>query len=245
MPEDLLLQKPIEIKGRPVRNRIAYAPMVSMVAENGFIGDQALAWYEARIRGGVGLCMVEGTNVSPDQWVEYFPQITLHDDERAESHGKLVDLIHSYDCHASIQLAHGGMMAVTARMLFPDFMPKLPTAPHFAERPWMPVSGLDLLKDPNYQGEAMSTEKVRQTVMEFAGAAARAKRAGYDSVEIHGAHAVLVGNFLSPFYNLRTDRYGGSLERRMRFCLEIVEETRKASISMLSSRIRPPMLSSV
>ena len=227
MANDLLLQTPIEIKGRPVKNRIAYAPMVSMCAENGFVGDAALDWYENRIKGGVGLCMVEGTNVSPDQFIEYMPQIAIHDDERGESHKKLVDLIHSYDCHASIQLAHGGMMAVTARMLFPDFMPQLPTAPHFAERPWMPVAGLDLLKDPNYQGEAMSTEKVRETVMEFARAAGRAKKAGYDSVEIHGAHAVLVGNFLSPFYNLRTDRYGGSLERRMRFCLEIVEEIRK------------------
>jgi len=228
MPNDLLLQRPIEIKGRPIKNRVAYAPMLSMVAENGMIGERALAWYEARIKGDVGLCMVEGTNVSPDQFREFMPQVAIHDDEKAESHRQLVDLIHSYDCHASIQLAHGGMMAVTARMIFPDFMPQLPTAPHFAERPWMPVSGLDILKDPNYQGEAMSTEKVRQTVMEFASAAARAKRVGYDSVEIHGAHAVLVGNFLSPFYNLRTDRYGGSLERRMRFCLEVVEETRNA-----------------
>ncbi len=228
MPKDLLLQQPIEIKGRRIRNRIAYAPMVSMVADDGRIGERALAWYEARIKGDVGFCMVEGTNVSPDQFLEFMPQVTIHEDERAESHRKLVDLIHSYDCHASIQLAHGGLMAVTARMLFPDFMPQLPTPPHYAERPWMPISGLDILKDPNYQGEAMSTEKVRQTVMEFAESAARAKRVGYDSVEIHGAHAVLVGNFLSPFYNLRTDRYGGSLERRMRFCLEIVEETRKA-----------------
>jgi 2,4-dienoyl-CoA reductase-like NADH-dependent reductase (Old Yellow Enzyme family)/thioredoxin reductase len=202
--------------------------MVSMTTEDGRIVDKTLAWYEARIRGGVGLCMVEGTNVSPDQFREFMPQVVLHEDERAESHRALVDLIHSYDCHASVQLAHGGLMAVTARMLFPDFMPQLPTPPHYAERPWMPVSGIDILKDPNYVGEAMSTEKVRQTVMEFARAAGRAKRVGYDSVEIHGAHGVLVGNFLSPFYNLRTDRYGGSLERRMRFCLEIIEETRRA-----------------
>ncbi len=228
MPQDLFLQRPIEIKGRPVRNRIAYAPMISMTAEDGRIVDKTLAWYEARIKGGVGLCMVEATNVSPDQFREYMPQVVLHEDERAESHRALVDLIHSYDCHASVQLAHGGIMAVTARMMFPDFMPQLPTPPHYAERPWMPVSGIDILKDPNYVGEAMSTEKVRQTVMEFAAAAGRAKRVGYDSVEIHGAHGVLVGNFLSPFYNLRTDRYGGSLERRMRFCLEIIDETRRA-----------------
>jgi 2,4-dienoyl-CoA reductase-like NADH-dependent reductase (Old Yellow Enzyme family)/thioredoxin reductase len=202
--------------------------MISMTAEDGRIVDKTLAWYEARIKGGVGLCMVEATNVSPDQFREYMPQVVLHEDERAESHRALVDLIHSYDCHASVQLAHGGIMAVTARMMFPDFMPQLPTPPHYAERPWMPVSGIDILKDPNYVGEAMSTEKVRQTVMEFAAAAGRAKRVGYDSVEIHGAHGVLVGNFLSPFYNLRTDRYGGSLERRMRFCLEIIDETRRA-----------------
>lgn len=228
MPDDLMLQRPIEIKGRRVRNRIAYAPMLSLVAEDGRVGEKALAWYEARIRGGVGLCMLEGTNVSPDQFREFMPQMTLHDDRYVESHRPLVELIHSYDCHASIQIAHGGMMAVTARMFFPDFMPQLPTAPHFAERPWMPVSGMDLLKDPNYVGEAMSTEKVRETVREFARAGLRAKQAGYDSVEIHGAHAVLIGNFLSPFYNLRTDRYGGSLERRMRFCLEVIDETRKA-----------------
>jgi 2,4-dienoyl-CoA reductase-like NADH-dependent reductase (Old Yellow Enzyme family)/thioredoxin reductase len=228
MSSDLILQQPIEIKGRRIRNRIAYAPMLSLVAEDGRIGEKALAWYEERIKGGVGLCMVEGTNVSPDQFREFMPQMTLHDDSYAESHKRLVDLIHSYDCHASIQIAHGGMMAVTARMFFPDFMPQLPTAPHFAERPWMPVSGMDLLKDPNYVGEAMTTEKVRETVMEFARAGLRAKQAGYDSVELHAAHAVLIGNFLSPFYNLRTDRYGGSLERRMRFCLEVIDETRKA-----------------
>jgi len=228
MADDLLMRKPIEIKGKPIKNRLAYAPMVSMMAENGMVSEKTVKWYEGRIKGGIGLCMVEGTNVSPDQFIEFMPQVALHDDKYVESHKPLVDMIHSYDCHASIQLAHGGMMAVTARMFFPDFMPKLPTAPHFAERPWMPVSGLDLLKDPNYQGEAMSTEKVRETVMEFAESARRAKEAGYDSVELHGAHAVLIGNFLCPFYNLRTDRYGGSLERRMRFCLEIVDETRKA-----------------
>jgi 2,4-dienoyl-CoA reductase-like NADH-dependent reductase (Old Yellow Enzyme family)/thioredoxin reductase len=228
MSDDLMLQLPIEIKGKPVRNRIAYAPMVSMMAENGMVTEKTLKWYEGRIQGDVGLCMVEGTNVSPDQFLDFMPQVALHDDKFVESHKSLVDLIHSYDCHASIQLAHGGMMAVTIRMFFQDFMPQLPTAPHFAEKPWMPVSGLDLLKDPNYQGEAMSTEKVRETVMEFASSARRAKEAGYDSVEIHGAHGVLIGNFLSPFYNLRTDRYGGSLERRMRFCLEIVEESREA-----------------
>jgi 2,4-dienoyl-CoA reductase-like NADH-dependent reductase (Old Yellow Enzyme family)/thioredoxin reductase len=228
MADDLMLQKPIEIKGKPVRNRIAYAPMVSMMADNGFVTEKTVKWYEGRIKGGVGFCMVEGTNVSPDQFIDFMPQVALHDDKYVESHKPLVDMMRSYDCHASIQLAHGGLMAVTVRMFFPDFMPQLPTAPHFAEKPWMPVSGMDLLKDPNYQGEAMSTEKVRETVMEFARAARRAKEAGYDSVELHGAHAVLIGNFLSPFYNLRTDRYGGSLERRMRFCLEVVEETRKA-----------------
>lgn len=92
----------------------------------------------------------------------------------------------------------------------------------------MPVCGVDILKDPNYVGEAMSTEKVRQAVKEFASAAVRAKRVGYDSVDINGAHGVLVGNFLSPFYNLRTDWYGGSLERRMRFCLELIEVARRA-----------------
>jgi len=228
MAGDLLLQEPIEINGKTVRNRIAYAPMVSVTAENGMITEKTLAWYEARIRGGVGLCMVEGTNTSPDQFLEFMPQMTLHDDNYVETHKTLVNLIQSHDCHASIQLAHAGLMAVTARMMFPDFMPQLPTAPHYAEKPWMPVSGVDLLKDPNYQGEAMSTEKVRETVMEFAGSARRAKEAGYDSVEIHGAHGVLIGNFLSPFYNLRTDRYGGDLEQRMRFCLEIVEEVRKS-----------------
>ncbi len=228
MTSDLMLKQPIEIKGKTVRNRIAYAPMVSMMAENGMVTEKTLKWYEGRIKGGVGLCMVEGTNVSPDQFLDFMPQVALHDDKFVESHKPLVELIHSYGCHASIQLAHGGMMAVTIRMFFPDFMPQLPTAPHFAEKPWMPVSGMDLLKDPNYQGEAMSTEKVRETVMEFARAAGRAKDAGYDSVEIHGAHAVLIGNFLSPFYNLRTDRYGGSLERRMRFCLEVIDESRKA-----------------
>ncbi len=228
MPDNLFLQRPIEIKGRKIRNRIAYAPMLSTMADNGIVNEKTLAWYEARIKGGVGLCMVEGTNVSPDQFVEFMPQMAIHDDERGKSHKALVDLIHSYDCHAGIQLAHGGIMAVTARIMFQDFMPQLPTAPHYAERPWMPVSGIDVLKDPNYVGEEMSTEKVRETVREFAAAARRAKEAGYDSLELHAAHGVLIGDFLSPFYNLRTDRYGGSLERRMRFCLEIVEAVREA-----------------
>ncbi len=227
MGKDLLLQKPIEMKGTTIRNRIAYAPMISTMADNGMIVEKTLAFYEARIKGDIGLCMVEATNVSPDQFIEYMPQMTFHDDKYIETHKPLIDLIHSYDCHASIQLAHGGMMAVTARMLFQDFFPQLPTAPHFAERPWMPVAGLDILGDPNYTGKAMSTEKVRETVMEFARAGLRAKQAGYDSIEIHAAHAVLIGNFMSPFYNLRTDCYGGSRERRLRFCLEIIEETRK------------------
>ena len=124
MADDLFLKKPIEIKGKLIKNRIAYAPMVSVTAENGFVVEKTLAWYEARIKGGVGFCMVEGTNTSPDQFLEFMPQMTLHDDKYVESHKSLVNLIHAYDCHASIQLAHAGLMAVTARMMFPDFMPQ-------------------------------------------------------------------------------------------------------------------------
>ncbi len=228
MVEDLWLKRPIEIKGKTLRNRIAYAPMVSMTTENGYVVQKTLDWYESRIKGGVGFCMVEAANVSADMFLEYTPQLTVHEDERAESHKALTDLIHTYSCHASLQLAHAGIMGVTARVFFQDFLPQLPSAPHYAEKPWMPVSGVDVLKDPNYQGEAMSTEKTRETVMDFGRAAVRAKQAGYDSVEIHAAHGVLIGNYLSPFYNQRTDKYGGSRERRMQFCLEIIQEVRNA-----------------
>lgn len=134
----------------------------------------------------------------------------MYDDSFIPEYKKLTDLVHKHDSKIMMQLAYGGTKTtynLGERVIF---------APsEVAER------GTQTL------GKAMTKDEIAYIVEAFAKASLRAKESGFDGVEIHGAHTYLINQFLSPYYNQRSDEYGGSIENRMRFLLEIFEATRK------------------
>ena len=201
---------PIEIGGVRLRNRTLLPSMTTRLADDaGHVTDATLAYYRARAEGGVGLVTVE--MASPEIAGKHrFRELGIYDDMFLPGLRRLVDTLHEAGARASIQLGHGGSRA---RSVVSGTTPVAPSAVP------TPVFEIDAeLAVP----EAMSAARIRETVDAYVAAAARAQRAGFDMVELHGAHGYLISQFLSPLENTRSDAYGGSLENRARFGLEIL-----------------------
>nr|WP_255497406.1 NAD(P)-binding protein [Pseudonocardia sp. SID8383] len=201
---------PIEIGGVRLRNRTLLPSMTTRLADDaGHVTEATLAYYRARADGGVGLVTVE--MASPEIAGKHrFRELGIYDDMFLPGLRRLVDTLHEAGARASIQLGHGGSRA---RSVVSGTTPVAPSAVP------TPVFEIDAeLAVP----EAMSAARIRETVDAYVAAAARAQRAGFDMVELHGAHGYLISQFLSPLENTRSDAYGGSLENRARFGLEIL-----------------------
>ncbi|MFG1636455.1 NAD(P)-binding protein [Pseudonocardia alni] len=201
---------PIEIGGVRLRNRTLLPSMTTRLADDaGHVTEATLAYYRARADGGVGLVTVE--MASPEIAGKHrFRELGIYDDMFLPGLRRLVDTLHEAGARASIQLGHGGSRA---RSVVSGTTPVAPSAVP------TPVFEIDAeLAVP----EAMSPARIRETVDAYVAAAARAQRAGFDMVELHGAHGYLISQFLSPLENTRSDAYGGSLENRARFGLEIL-----------------------
>lgn len=201
---------PIEIGGVRLRNRTLLPSMTTRLADDaGHVTEATLAYYRARADGGVGLVTVE--MASPEIAGKHrFRELGIDDDMFLPGLRRLVDTLHEAGARASIQLGHGGSRA---RSVVSGTTPVAPSAVP------TPVFEIDAeLAVP----EAMSAARIRETVDAYVAAAARAQRAGFDMVELHGAHGYLISQFLSPLENTRSDAYGGSLENRARFGLEIL-----------------------
>ncbi|MGI8669976.1 MAG: NADH:flavin oxidoreductase/NADH oxidase [Aridibacter sp.] len=203
------------------RNRIWVSPMCQYSSEDGMPTDWHLVHLGSRAVGGAGLVIVEATAVSPEGRIS--PQDSgIWSDEHAEKFKRITKFIKEQGAIAGIQIAHAGRKASTAppwengKVLDDSgggWQPVAPTAEKFAEHFRMPKA-LD----------ESGLEKVRN---DFADAAKRAVEAGFEVIEIHNAHGYLLHEFLSPLSNKRNDEYGGSLENRMRFPLEIAKIVRE------------------
>lgn len=184
--------------------------------------DWHLAHLGARALGGAGLILAEATAVSPEGRISP-GDLGLWRDEQVEPLARVARFIREQGSVAGIQLAHAGRKASTAR----PWDGSGPLSP--AEGGWAPVRGASPLPfsdgyptpDPLREGD------LQELVDAFAGAAERALRAGFQVVEIHGAHGYLLHSFLSPLTNHRTDDYGGSFENRTRLLREVVVATRE------------------
>lgn len=204
------LWQPVLINQMELRNRIVYPPMVTQYAdEQGFITDRARNYYEARAKGGAGLVIIEATYVHP-RGHAFAQQIGISDDKFIPGLTGLVDAIHRHGAKAAIQLHHGGRMAKS------KLMGMKPVAPS-------PIAAFG-----NEVPQELTIDEIKDIIRFFAAAALRAKRAGFDGVEIHGAHGYLVHQFLSRAANARRDEYGGSLANRARFLLGVIEAVRGA-----------------
>lgn len=193
-----------------LRNRIVMAPMgTKHASKEGYVTDQIKDYFEARARGGAGLIIVEATLVHPQgRGFENLLEIT--NDKFIPGLSDLVRVIHKHGAKAAIQLQHCGRLAKS------KLTGMQPVAPSPIPRP-----GDEVPKE-------LTLEEIKEIVGYFAVAAVRAKKAGFDGIEIHGAHGYLVDQFLSPSSNKRQDIYGRGLRNRARFLIEIIEAVKGA-----------------
>ena len=232
MPENTELFSALNVGGLTLPNRIAVSPMCQYSCEDGFATDWHLVHLGSRAVGGAALVMVEASAVSPEG------RITPGDmgfwkDEHVAKHRQIVEFAHTQGAKMGIQLAHAGRKAsmsapwTAERVMSPEeggwtnvMAPSaIPFAAHYAQ----PV--------------ALDAAGIRQVIAAFGAAAARAKQAGFDVVEIHSAHGYLLHEFLSPLSNQRTDEYGGSFVNRIRLLTEVVEAVRREWNGTLFVRI--------
>jgi 2,4-dienoyl-CoA reductase-like NADH-dependent reductase (Old Yellow Enzyme family) len=211
-----ILLTPARIGAVEIRNRIVMPPMTTRLSDaEGFVTDDTIAYYVARVRGGVGLITVE--MASPTRAGRHRRrELGIFDDRFVPGLARLVDEIHRGGAKASIQLGHGG--GHTRK----DICGETPLAPSAIPHPVFEVTNETIVP------KAMTRDDIAATTAAFAGAAARAERAGFDCVEIHAAHGYLISQFLTPFENRRTDSYGGTLENRARFGLDILRAVKAA-----------------
>ncbi|HEX4553151.1 MAG TPA: NAD(P)-binding protein [Xanthobacteraceae bacterium] len=211
-----ILLTPGRIGAVEIRNRIVMPPMTTRLSDaEGFVTDDTIAYYMARVHGGVGLITVE--MASPARAGRHRRrELGIFDDRFVPGLARLVDEIHRGGAKASIQLGHGG--GHTRR----DICGEEPLAPSAIPHPVFEVTNETIVP------KAMTRDDIAATTAAFAAAAARAARAGFDCVEIHAAHGYLISQFLTPFENRRTDSYGGSLENRARFGLDILRAVKAA-----------------
>ena len=205
-----LLTSPIKIANMELRNRMIMPPMVTNFAyEDGSVTDTFRAYHEARAKGGVGLIIVEASNVHP--LGKGFPnEIAIFSDRFVPGLRSLTDAVHAHGAKIAIQLFHAGRQTTSRVTGHPPLAPSPITDPVTGELP-----------------RELTKEEIAGLVKDFGKAATRAKAAGFDAVEIHCAHGYLLCEFLSPHTNRRTDEYGGTLDNRMRFPLEILRAVRQ------------------
>lgn len=218
------LFRPLTLRGVTFSNRIVVTPMCQYVAEDG----HSVLWHRSHhgrfALSGVGGALVESTGVTREGRIT--PGcLGIYLDEHVAGLKQIVDIYHDQDIPVGIQLCHAGRKA-SAAVPLQGAAPLIDGDPDSAWEPIAP-SALALSEDWPVPRE-MTTDDIESTIEAFGLAAERALRAGFDFVEIHGAHGYLVNSFFSPLGNRRSDQWGGeSIENRMRFPLRIAETLRE------------------
>lgn len=211
---------PLTIRKITLRNRIMVSPMCQYSSEDGFANDWHLVHLGSRAVGGAALVMTEATAVSPEGRIS--PQdLGIWKDEHIERLRGITSFIHQQGAVAGIQLAHAGRKASHLRPW--EGGGQLPSS----GGGWKTVAPSALaFREEEEAPLALSAADIRQVTADFGAAAARALTAGFKVIELHAAHGYLIHQFLSPLSNQRDDAYGGSLENRIRFLVEITEAVR-------------------
>jgi 2,4-dienoyl-CoA reductase-like NADH-dependent reductase (Old Yellow Enzyme family) len=219
------LLTPFAVRDLTLKNRVVISPMCQYSAIEGVVNDWHLAHLGRFAIGGAGLVFVEATGVEARGRISP-GDVGLWNDEQARALARIADFLKANGAAAGIQLAHAGRKASSRRPW--DGGGEL-TAGDAAkgEAAWETIAPSAVKFDDNYPlPRAMSTADMAEVIIAFREATRRAYDAGFDVVEIHGAHGYLLHSFLSPLSNHRTDAYGGDREGRMRFPLEVIETVR-------------------
>lgn len=205
---DMLFQ-PFQLGPMVLRNRIVMPPMgINAATEEGYVTQRVLDYYEKRAQGGVGLVIVEATCVDRSRGKDVRYQLALDDDKCIPGLTQLARVIQRWGAKAAIQLHHAG--GTTSQALNRNQL--------VAPSPLSAMNG-SLAKE-------LTKDEIHDIIALFAQGAARARESGFDAVEVHGASNHLVAQFLSSKWNKRQDNYGGNIENRARFLLEILSVTR-------------------
>lgn len=213
MSETPNLFTPFQLGPYELANRVVMAPMTRSRAGKGNVPTELMAEYYAQ-RAGAGLIVSEGSQVSP-QGVGYPDTPGIHTDAQVEGWRRITDAVHAKGGRIFLQLWHVG------RVSHPSLQPggALPVAPSAIGAPGELYTGQGT--KPFVTPRALETDEIAGVVEQFAEGARRAYAAGFDGVELHGANGYLIDQFLRDGTNHRTDRYGGSVENRVRFLEEV------------------------
>ena len=203
------LFSPITIKGKTMKNRLAVAPMVTNYCnEDGTCTEMFSAYHETKAKGGFGMIITEDFAVRPrGKGFKHLPG--LWNDEQIPGFKEFTKRIHKHDTVLIAQIYHAGRQS--SKMVLGE-APQAPSAIPCPFSPDMP--------------EELSIEEIKKIITEFGDCALRAEKAGFDGIEVHGAHGYLISQFMSSYTNKRTDEYGGSLQNRIRFAVEVVKDIR-------------------
>lgn len=198
--------------GATLKNRFVLSPLTNLQSHpDGVLSDDEYRWLTMRAIGGFGLTMTCAASVQ-EEGVGFPGQLGVHDDKHLPGLTRLAAKINEEGSHSVVQLHHGGLRSVKN--------PKAPSA------------------DEKLKAEAMTLAEVQRSRDKFIEAAQRAERAGFQGVELHGAHGYLICSFLSPELNRRDDAYGGDPERRARFLFELIDGIRAATRPGFSLGVR-------
>lgn len=210
MPKLKHLFEPFTVRNLTIKNRIAMPGMLLRYSDqNGMATRRLTDFYVARAKGGVGLIIAEAAYILPE--AKFRPnQYGFYADELIPATSRMLDEIHEHGAKVALQLHHAG------RRLSESHLPG--TKPVGASKMPCKFSGL--------YPRVLEKDGIEEMIEAYAAAAERGKRAGFDAVDVHGAHGYIINQFLSPFTNKRTDEYGGTPERRARFAVEIVKAVR-------------------
>lgn len=220
-----LLFQPIQFGGLKLHNRIVIAPMCQYSASD---QGEVSYWHEQQwanyALSGAGLCIIEATAVQPEGRISYADLGLWNDLQRAQMKALVEKVKTLSPMPLGIQLAHAGRKASTDK----PWSGKGQLAPNDTHG-WQTVSASEIaFNETDVLPHALSLDEIKKVIADFAQAAIRAVDAGFDLIELHGAHGYLLHQFMSPLSNKRTDEYGGSFENRIRLTLEVFQAIQNA-----------------
>lgn len=221
-----LLFSPLRIAGLESRNRVMVSPMCMYAAEDGMANEYHLVHLGRFALGGAGIVVAEATAVEERGRISY-SDLGLWRDDQGEALAPVAAFLKRYGAVPGIQLGHAGRKAAT-QAPWDGAGPLTAADAHRGEAPWPVVGPLAESAGPGWPTPVeMSTAEIVETVDAWRAAAERAHRAGFEVIDLHGAHGYLLHSFLSPVSNRRTDEWGGSAEARMRYPLAVVRAIRE------------------
>ena len=223
------LLAPGRINNLEIKNRIMVTAMgVSLSEEDGTVGERLIAYHEEQAKGGAGLIISGVAGVAWPVGAVAWQQTAISEDKFLPGLTRLCDRIHAHGSKIAVQLHHGGLVAgYSTRGGHPLWAPSIPPAPagsfldYFLPEEMAAFAGMTM---PTIK--VLEKDDIATVVRQFGEAAARAKKAGFDAIEIHGGHGYLLSSFISPKTNSRTDDYGGPIENRLRLLLEVIASVR-------------------